>query len=135
MTNKELIQLLSGLKIKRITVQYSGSGDSGQTDDIDVEPSGRANLLDENFDDKETIREALDRICWSAIEDEQSGFYNNEGGFGELVIDVDEKTIQLNHTNYIQETDYSEHTIYDAKDDESPAPEPDKKKKVKRNPV
>jgi len=67
MTNKELLQLLSGLKIKRITVQYSGSGDSGQTDDIDVEPSSRANLLDEKFDDNETIREALDRICWSAI--------------------------------------------------------------------
>ena len=132
MTNKELLQLLSGLKIKRITVQYSGSGDSGQTDDIDVEPSSRANLLDENFDDKETIREALDRICWSAIEDQHDGFYNNEGGFGELVIDVLEKTIQLNHTDYIQETDYNEHTIYDAKDD---APAPDKKKKGKRNPV
>lgn len=134
MTNKELLQLLSGLKIKRIAVQYSGSGDSGQTDDVDVEPSSRANLLDENFDDKETIREALDRICWSAIEDQHDGFYNNEGGFGELVIDVLEKTIQLNHTNYIQETDYNEHTIYDAKDDE-PAPTPDKKKKGKRNPV
>jgi len=131
MTNKELLQLLSGLKIKRITVQYSGSGDSGQTDDIDVEPSSRANLLDEKFDDNETIREALDRICWSAIEDQHDGFYNNEGGFGELVIDVDEKTIQLNHTNYIQETDYNEHTIYDAKDDE-PAPAPDKKNKGKK---
>ena len=130
MTNKELLQLLSGLKIKRITVQYSGSGDSGQTDDIDVEPSSRKNLLDEKFDDKETIHEALDRICWGAIEDEQSGFYNNEGGFGELVIDVDEKTIQLNHTNYIQETVYSEHTIYN--EDDEPASEPDKKNKGKK---
>jgi len=131
MTNKELLQLLSGLKIKRITVQYSGSGDSGQTDDIDVEPSSRKNLLDEKFNDEETIHEALDRICWDAIEDEQSGFYNNEGGFGELVIDVDEKTIQLNHTNYIQETEYNEYPIYDAKDDE-PAPAPDKKNKGKK---
>jgi len=128
MTNKELLQLLSGLKIKRITVQYSGSGDSGQTDDIDVEPSSRKNLLDEKFDDKETIHEALDRICWGAIEDEQGGFYNNEGGFGELVVDVDEKTIQLNHTNYIQETEYNEYPIYN-EDDE---PAPDKKNKGKK---
>jgi len=48
-----------------------------------------------------------------------------------LVIDVLEKTIQLNHTDYIQETDYNEHTIYDAKDDE-PASEPDKKNKGKK---
>ena len=65
----------------------------------------------QQLNEKETLRSYLDTFTWEKIEDEESGFYNNEGGYGEIIFDVAERTIKMEHNNYIQETVYSEHEL------------------------
>jgi hypothetical protein len=108
---KELFDTLKMYGITLIKVQYSGSGDSGQTDDIDITPEKRHEMLDEKMESGKTIREALDEFAWKGIEDNESGFYNNEGGYGEIIFDVAERTVKMEHNNYIQETVYSEYDL------------------------
>jgi hypothetical protein len=108
---KELFDTLKMYGITLIKVQYSGSGDSGQTDDIDITPEKRHEMLDEKMESGKTIRDALDEFAWKGIEDNESGFYNNEGGYGEIIFDVAERTVKMEHNNYIQETVYSEYDL------------------------
>ena len=107
-----LLNYLDALGIKRLVVQYSGSGDSGQTDDISTEPEKRNLLLDELFEDTEkSLKEILDEFTWQAIEEHEGGFYNNEGGYGEVVFDTKNRTVTMEHNNYVQETVYSEYEL------------------------
>ena len=107
-----LLNYLDALGIKRLVVQYSGSGDSGQTDDINTEPAKRDLLLDELFEDTEkSLKEILDEFTWQAIEEHEGGFYNNEGGYGEVVFDTKNRTVTMEHNNYVQETVYSEYDL------------------------
>ena len=108
---KLLFDFLKALGIQVLKVHYSGSGDSGQTDDMTTIPAKLSELLDEKLNQKETLRSYLDTFTWEKIEDEESGFYNNEGGYGEIIFDVAERTIKMEHNNYIQETVYSEHEL------------------------
>ena len=107
-----LLNYLDALGIKRLVVQYSGSGDSGQTDDINTEPAKRDLLLDELFEDTEkSLKEILDEFTWQAIEEHEGGFYKNEGGYGEVVFDTKNRTVTMEHNNYVQETVYSEYDL------------------------
>jgi len=106
-----LMNYLDSIGVKRLVVHYSGSGDSGQTDDYTVEPKNRSELLDEMFEEKSTLKEALDDFTWSEIENHEGGFYNNDGGYGEIIFDVKEKTITMAHNNYITETVYEEYDL------------------------
>jgi len=108
---KTLFDFLKALGIQVLKVHYSGSGDSGQTDDMTTIPAKLSKLLDEQLNQKETLRSYLETFTWEKIEDEESGFYNNEGGYGEILFDVAERTIKMEHFNYIQETVYSEHEL------------------------
>jgi hypothetical protein len=108
---KMLFDFLKALGIQVLKVHYSGSGDSGQTDDMTTIPDKLSKLLDEQLNEKETLRSYLDTFTWEKIEDEESGFYNNEGGYGEIIFDVAERTIKMEHNNYTQETVYSEHDL------------------------
>jgi len=107
----ELFKTLEMFKITKLVVHYSGSGDSGQTDDVTTEPSGRSELLDETMESGKSIRDAVDEFAWEEIENHEGGFYNNEGGYGEIIFDVKDKTITMAHNNYIQETQYEEYDL------------------------
>lgn len=107
----ELFKTLEMFKITKLVVHYSGSGDSGQTDDVTIEPSGRSDLLDETMESGKSIRDAVDEFAWEGIENHESGFYNNEGGYGEIIFDVKDKNITMAHNNYIQETQYEEYDL------------------------
>ena len=108
----ELFNTLEMFKITKRVVHYSGSGDSGQTDDVTTEPASRSELLDEVMQSGKTIRDAVDEFAWSeGIENHEGGFYNNEGGYGEIIFDVKDRTITMAHNNYIQETVYSEYDL------------------------
>lgn len=66
-----------------IRIDYSGAGDSGGTDNIKVTDSTFHNLIAniraEPYDE-------LDKLAWSVIDSEESGFYNNDGGYGYFII-------------------------------------------------
>jgi len=107
-----LLNYLGALGVKRLVVQYSGSGDSGQTDDINAEPEKCDLLMDELFEDTDrSLKSIIDEFAWEAIENHEGGFYNNEGGYGEIIFDVKARTITMEHNNYVQETIYSEYDM------------------------
>lgn len=109
---KELFDTLAMFKIEKLTVHYSGSGDSGQTDDVTTQPANRSDLLDEVMQSGKTIRDAVDEFAWSeGIESHQGGFYNNDGGYGAIIFDVKDRTITMAHNNYITETVYEEYDL------------------------
>lgn len=107
----ELFNTLAMFKIEKLTVHYSGSGDSGQTDDVTTQPASRSDLLDEVMQSGKTIRDAVDEFAWDGIESNEGGFYNNDGGYGEIIFDVKDRTITMAHNNYITETQYEEYDL------------------------
>lgn len=108
----KLLNYLGALGIKRLTVHYSGSGDSGQTDDISTEPANRNMILDEKFEDTDReLKDIIDEFAWGAIEDNEGGFYNNDGGQGSIIFDVKNRTITMEHYNNVVEQVYEEYDL------------------------
>lgn len=89
-----------GAKGKTV-VHYSGSGDSGGTDSIE----------NEHEYDLEGDVEFVDKL-WKVIDSKESGFYNNDGGYGTIVIN--ENKFSWDHHNYVTDTECTvslDHTI------------------------
>jgi hypothetical protein len=108
---KELFDTLKMYGIVQVIIHYSGAGDSGQTDDITIKPEKRDEMLDEKMESGKTIREALDEFAWQGIEENEGGFYNNDGGDGQIIFDVKERTIKMEHNNNVIEQVYSEYDL------------------------
>ncbi len=92
----------------KVTIHYSGSGDSGDIDEFRVW-TDKENYT--SFSDDE-----LDSLVWKLIDTREGGFYNNDGGRGEIV--VSPTKFSWDHWNYIsdethdvsEEVDLSEET-------------------------
>ena len=92
----------------KVTIDYSGSGDSGGIDEFRVWSDAKNYI---SFNDEE-----LDSLVWRLINTRESGFYNNDGGRGEIVISP--TTFKWDHWNYVtneahdvsEEIDLSEET-------------------------
>jgi len=108
---KELFDTLKMYGIVQVIINYSGAGDSGQTDDISIKPETRDEMLDEKMESGKTIREALDEFAWQGIEENEGGFYNNDGGDGQIIFDVNERTVKMEHNNNVIEQVYSEYDL------------------------
>lgn len=96
-----LLPELKTLGITEVTATYDGYGDSGNVEDVSVEPSGIE------------ISEDLDRqiadFVWSLAYHNHPGFENNEGGYGELTWDIAADSITLDHADRYVETSHSYH--------------------------
>ena len=115
-TKAVLIALLKANGIARVTAEYDGGGDSGQINaitaqneagqPIDVSALGPFSHGERTFD---TIHEFIDEFAWDCIEaSEHSGFFNNEGGYGEFKFDVATGRVWMEHTDFITDSVYSE---------------------------
>jgi hypothetical protein len=119
-----LLAALRSLDLSQATMTYSGSGDSGQVDEIGVAPWSEdvlksfvtmryelsAFLPDEKrwetrlTDKKVTLREALRDFADAVIYLHAAGFENNDGGSGELTLTVEDDSYHLDHTTYYTES-------------------------------
>lgn len=100
---------LAGTDITRINVGFDGEGDSGQIEHIigwshGAEcpfPDISVCLLRTNFgtdaltEFNQTLSEAVETLCYDFLEQEQDGWENNDGAFGEFEFDVKARTIGL----------------------------------------
>ena len=94
----------------KIEIEYSGSGDSGGTDDvISIYDLGK----DKDFDEK----------LWDMIQAYEGGFYNNEGGYGNVTVSA--YLFEWEHNNYIHETDTTIMVSASIAKPEEPEPEED----------
>ena len=108
--NLTLITKLKEHNISFVRVYFDGSGDDGDIHSIDY-----YNSEDELIDDPELKgkdREMFFDVCYKLIE-KVGDWYNNDGGYGTLTINVDKVTHSIEYyqrTTY--ETDFPEEPIF-----------------------
>ena len=95
----ELLPQLRALGIAQVTAEYEGYGDSGNIEDVTVQPSG-LKLPDD-------LRTKIEDFAWSVAYHQHPGFENNEGGYGTLTWDVTADSIALDHADRYVECSHS----------------------------
>lgn len=139
-----LLKVLGGSKA---VVAFDGSGDSGSIDCVDLlnREGERIDLTGAKFEwptrtsnfDPTTnkwvngsevqemdVDDILKEICENALDDQGVDWYNNEGGYGELTIDLTTQPVSVVLDVNVRET-ISHNTAYDLTDEEgedAPAP-------------
>lgn len=110
---KFLLGLIPRLKetgVGYIVGFFEGSGDSGQVEEVMCFPAGvdvhdlrgSWDAPDRKVDlprgiDKEELDRAIDNLT-------PPGFEINEGGFGAIILDVEEGKVQLNYSQRVEQT-------------------------------
>lgn len=112
---RRILPVLRQHGIEAVTVSFNGEGDSGSIDDISYAPRERGDEIKSLpvehfgtttfFDEgqwrrqaglrQSTLNEALDELTYDYLEETGVDWYNNDGGYGELVIDVQAGTVSL----------------------------------------
>jgi hypothetical protein len=121
--NKNLIfDALAEIGIHRVTIDYDGSGDSGQIEGLEawdaanekipLPSSRKVQLASENPDqpvDDHGLQAAVEELAWDYLYDNHSGWENNDGAFGTFVFNVPGRTITLEHNERYTELNTSTH--------------------------
>jgi hypothetical protein len=111
-----LLLQLADLGVTGIKVLYSGGGDSGAIDNIIYT---RAEVPLEDLDDLEAYSENvlnledlstsiysdLEEFAHSKLLDDIEDWWNNEGGYGTLLISIPSGNYKINNSIYITETE------------------------------
>lgn len=109
---RRVLPLLREHHVGRVTVRFEGSGDSGNIDDAvyDTEIDDDAINVEINTTKCEwmqdgwiyvqgtattTLREAIENIAEDYLERTEVNWYNDDGGFGDLVIDVNKGIVEI----------------------------------------
>jgi hypothetical protein len=119
--NKEIIfAALASAGIHRVTVEYDGSGDSGQIETIEAWnaandrmpfPSDlRIQLLPKDpasagYD----LDAAVETVAWDYLYDLYCGWENNDGACGTFVFDVPARTVTLEHNERYTDVNTTTH--------------------------
>lgn len=112
---RRILPILRDHNIMKVTVEFDGSGDSGSIqcvlynvdnfdgNNVDVEvvavtsrfsnEESRWVRLQENS--RKNLNAAIEALTYDYLDEADVDWYNDEGGFGELVIDVNEGTVSL----------------------------------------
>ena len=122
--NKSMVmKALHDNGIKTVNVEYAGSGDNGQIEDVTfVYKNAVENMEDSitiikessKFEDGQwhqreseeevDLEEAVRDLCYEILSDSHPGWEVNDGSQGGMVFNVDENTIKLEHTEYYTES-------------------------------
>jgi len=93
-----IIPKLTELGVTKLTVNYSGSGDEGSIDEIDVEPEGLA--LPHELEQQ--ISDLADEFLYS----EHGSWGDGDGATGTIVVDPVEGKIINEHGWYFTDVNY-----------------------------
>ena len=95
----ELLMQLCALGINEVIAEYEGYGDSGNVEDVKVQPA-EVKL-------PEALVTAVGDFAWSLVYHHHPGFENNEGGYGTLTWDIAADSITLDHADRYVECSHS----------------------------
>lgn len=101
---------LEDLGVKKVIVQYSGGGDSGQIDEIYFSKSGEDD--DENNGEKAGVSAEVIEIIEAKsyrLLDPIEDWYNNEGGYGTIIINVPSGDYKIENNVYVREIETFDH--------------------------
>ncbi len=90
----EVCQILRDCGVRKVTVRYEGSGDSGCIEDLEIEPES-ARIWDA---DQDRLRNVAEGYC-------PDGYENNEGGYGTLTVYPELGLAELEHFDRYQDTE------------------------------
>jgi hypothetical protein len=109
--------------ITRVTVSFDGEGDSGCIEEISAYrgeepcklPALLVTLLEAGWDNaiptQESLRKAVETLCYDFLSQEHGGWEDNEGASGLFEFDVSERSIELEINTRFVETLTSNHTF------------------------
>jgi hypothetical protein len=110
---RNVLPVLRTNQVERVTVHFDGYGDSGQIDSVSFEPDSFSSdgvdvpfvKADQVFEDgqwnavyeevNENIATAIETITYDYIDEVGVDISNNDGGWADLAIDVDEGTVSM----------------------------------------
>ena len=115
--NKALaIEALRGAGVTRVTVDFSGSGDSGQLDGVDIsgnEPFGPIDVTlrstsmypGSHVERLTEVDELITDLAFQVIDAAgHSGWENNDGASGTITFDIEAGTIEFSIDSYFTES-------------------------------
>jgi len=120
-----LFDALAPAGITTIHVEFDGEGDSGQiygispkADDQEAQfpatqitiqqiPWGQTEPTPSEF----TLEAAVETLCYDYLEQEHGGWENNDGAYGEFIINVGERTIDLEFYSRYTDTEKYSHSF------------------------
>lgn len=135
--NKDsVLRSLLSIGATRAVVTYNGSGDSGQVEEIRLF-SGKKELVlksddrvklyrgttlfnpADKFDPWKTsferielsLDEALQQIAEDLLDYNGIDWYNDDGGYGEVEIDIKKQKLKLKHNQRVMSENYEEHEV------------------------
>ncbi len=103
-------------------VNYSGSGDSGDIDSFNIYYDKEGSYVSERIEshfDSDTCNKMYS-LAWVVIDQEEPGFVNNDGGYGEMEISATK--FSWEHYNYYTETNQTIGMDVDFSEDEGKLP-------------
>ena len=112
---RRVLPVLRQHGIEKVTVYFNGEGDNGAIEDVSYEPCENPDVLkalpiehistSSYFEEgqwlrtttpeQSTLNEVIDALTNDYLEETGVDWYNNDGGYGELVIDVREGNVSL----------------------------------------
>ncbi len=120
-----VLEALRAHGIERVEIEYSGSGDSGQINEIsnhgfardaqglptftDKWPEVRIMLIGEN--EPRTLEDTVEWMAWQLLTVKHEGWENNDGGQGTIAFDVPSNMITLSHGQNYTETTHTDTEI------------------------
>ena len=112
----QLILYFSILKdegVNIIYIDYSGSGDEGCINDVSYYKEFDINDFQKNLSIDFNIDEKLENLfkiyCSETILDDIEDWYNNEGGYGHIIFNVNDQSYTIENNIYRQEVDTFNH--------------------------
>ena len=93
----EVLPTLNGLRVAVVLASYEGSGDSGSIHSIVFKDAEGKTL--------EVERSLADRVCDVLDTFIPSGYENNEGGFGNVILNVGTGRVTLEHSQRVEHTE------------------------------
>ncbi len=98
---------LKAHKYDRVYIEYSGSCDSGQLDNLVLRGEGSDDTWIDAGDAKlpTEFKDTLEEYMWQRIGTNHGGFYNNEGGSGNMTFDLTTGEFDWNHSNNVMTTE------------------------------
>jgi hypothetical protein len=118
----QIFAALAEAGVHKVSVEFDGSGDSGQIGDILAWnaagdtiplPSGRqpqlAAPLPGNPPIEMALQESIETLAYDYLEESHFGWENNDGAFGTFVFNIADRTITLEHNERYTEVSTTSH--------------------------
>ena len=104
MASLKTAMLFAALKdagVTRVNIRYDGQGDSGQVEDVEFDGNG---IDEKDLNDK--FEGDLQDLGYHLLEAHYSyDWYNNDGGYGDIEIDLEADTPEIHINGVIRSTE------------------------------